>query len=124
MNETANPARTGRTNGARKGATADDVFDALGASRRRNALAVLSDRGRMDVQALATAVARAEADGEGVGDDRVETVHVTLHHVHLPKLSDVGMVTYDYEEGVVAPTVTDLDVSRLGVEAGVFDAGR
>lgn len=74
----------------------DVAFDLLRASRRRYVLYyLLSNRDSTTVDALATHVARRE----GLDDpDRVAT---SLHHSHLPKLADAGLVSV--ESGDVTP---------------------
>ncbi|PSP78036.1 hypothetical protein BRC81_08230 [Halobacteriales archaeon QS_1_68_20] len=70
---------------------ADDAFDCLASSRRRHVLAVLRDRGTVDRDELARAVADREADSTA------DAVAVSLYHVHLPKLADAGLVDVDDE---------------------------
>lgn len=54
---------------------------------------------------LATRVAAAERDATvtSVPDSVVDTVELTLHHTHLPKLEDAGLLTYDQSGGRVEP---------------------
>lgn len=85
----------------------DDLFDVLVESRRRTVLAVLTDRrSPMAVETLARAVAEREHDDISMApsESAVEDVHVTLHHVHLPKLDESRLVDYDRNERTVAPT--------------------
>lgn len=87
----------------------DDLFEILTDGRRRTALSVMSGReSPMDVEALARAVAARESDvaPASVSDPVLEAVHITLHHVHLPKLDDVSLVDYDRDEKTVAATST------------------
>lgn len=74
------------------------VIDALADERRRRTLAVLNDRATpLSVTDLACELASAELDttrGE-VPEDYRHSVHVALHHCHLPKLADAGLVLYD-----------------------------
>ena len=71
----------------------------LSAERRRIALSVLEDRADpMDLEALAAAVAaRADDDGE----DAVDRTMIDLHHSHLPRMDDLGVVDYDRDSGEV-----------------------
>lgn len=79
----------------------------LAAERRRVTLDVLADRaGPVDLEDLSAAVAAREADAEDEGevDERsVERVACTLHHSHLPKMDEVGLVDYDPDETRVEP---------------------
>jgi len=74
----------------------------LAADRRRIALDYLADRtGPVDVEELAASIAARESDENIAGDDTVQQVAVTLHHVHLPKLAEFGVVDYEPAEQVV-----------------------
>jgi hypothetical protein len=81
---------------AATGLSDTERHDLLASDRRRTVLAALDDRATpVELTALAAAVARREADTTGVGEDRLRRVTVALHHVHLPKLDDFGVVAYD-----------------------------
>ena len=71
------------------------VYAALSNERRSHALSVLASETPMDVRALAEAVAAREADREMVSDEYVKRIHISLYHVHLPKLADLGVIEYD-----------------------------
>lgn len=73
-----------------------DCFDAIADSRRRYLLGALVDRDAVPVAELADRVATRQSV------DR-QQVAASLVDVHLPKLVDLGMVTYDCEGGRVAP---------------------
>jgi len=82
--------------------TPDERYRLLANDLRRDALAVLEHRsGRVELSEVAAAVA-ARTDGVDAtaadGETRVETA---LHHIHLPKLDDFGVVEYDPEVNVV-----------------------
>lgn len=63
--------------------------------RRRAVLDVLDTRtGPVSRDTLAHEVAARDATGVP-SDDAVEAVEVELHHRHLPKLADAGLVAYD-----------------------------
>lgn len=82
-----------------------DAFVVLGDPRRRHLLAVLdaislpADRGR-----LATLVAEREDASE-------RRVAISLAHVHLPLLADLGAIHYDRDTGLV--TTVDDELLRL-----------
>lgn len=84
----------------------DELFDALSNERRRRVVRYLNDR-RAPI-ALADLAREVAAREEGVatddvGPDEVERVHVSLYHVHVPKLADRGLVEYDPDRGLVSP---------------------
>lgn len=74
------------------------VVDALAHERRRRVLTILNDRATpLSVTDLACELASLELDdrpGEAPTDYR-HSVRVALHHCHLPKLADAGLVRYD-----------------------------
>jgi hypothetical protein len=81
--------------------TQDPVSRCLGALAhpyRRVVLYYLREHERASLDALAACVAGWTASGPGTKPAAdAETVRTALHHVHLPKLADVGLLTYDAE---------------------------
>lgn len=68
----------------------------LTSERRRTLLEVLEDRSApVGVEALAAAIGEAELGVEALEPETVERIAITLHHNHLPKLDDAGVVEYD-----------------------------
>jgi DNA-binding transcriptional ArsR family regulator len=68
--------------------TPDTAFDVLRAPRRRYALHYLHEHtGSVTITELSEWVARHEPDADA------ERVEVSLHHSHLPKLEDAGLVS-------------------------------
>lgn len=87
--------------------TTDQAFDLLGDGTRRRALAALQTTdGAMSLDELAEATASRAEDvpSARVPTDRWEQTAASLHHCHLPKLADAGMVEYDLAENQVEPT--------------------
>jgi|AntRauMinimDraft_3_1070383.scaffolds.fasta_scaffold00635_5 hypothetical protein len=79
-----------------------DRHKVLAAERRRVALDVLSDRSTpVDLEDLAVAIARRETDADVVDEEIVEQVAITLHHTHLPKMGELGVINYDPDSTVV-----------------------
>lgn len=76
------------------------LFDALAAERRRTVLAVLRERPGGEVVAVES-LAAAVAARERSRDDGPAAVLLQLHHRHLPKLDDVGLVAHDADRGTV-----------------------
>jgi len=67
----------------------------LSSKRRRVLLDLLDDRQTpVDLDVLAEAVEIRE-NGGGARSEGVEPVAVTLHHNHLPRLAEAGIVEYD-----------------------------
>ncbi|WP_459192994.1 DUF7344 domain-containing protein [Halosimplex sp. J119] len=82
----------------------DALFELLADPRRRRLLEVLEETGRGERAPLADLSERvAVAEGTTEGEAR-HGVAVALHHVHLPKLDEAGLVEYDPETRVVETT--------------------
>lgn len=68
----------------------------LAEERRRKALDELTGRtAPVELAELGRAVAVRESDVGGPDEETVERVAITLHHVHLPKLAQSGLIEYD-----------------------------
>jgi len=79
-----------------------DRHHLLQSDRRRLVLAILGERDQpVGLGALAAAVAAAEEGVDRADGDARERVTVSLHHVHLPKLDDYGVLRYDRESNAV-----------------------
>lgn len=81
-------------------------FSLLADPHRRAVLERL-DRtaGGVAVETLATRVAADLSDSaETVDDERRRRVLLALHHNHLPKLADHGLLEYDLDAGIVTAT--------------------
>jgi len=91
-------------------ASPDAALEALADSRRRSVVASLDGAdGTIPLDVLTARVAA------GSDDDR-DGIAIDLHHRHLPKLDDAGLVAYDAEERRVEGTV------RVPVGVGAFVA--
>ncbi|WP_135825788.1 DUF7504 family protein [Halorussus ruber] len=73
-----------------------DCFDALADARRRYVLGAVLEGGTFSVDALADGIAdRSSADRE--------EAYVSLLNVHLPKLADLALISYDRDAETVSP---------------------
>lgn len=80
------------------------VFSVLSDRRRRYVLHVLREQELpITLPELADEVARKEMEGAKteVPAETLERVHISLWHSHVPKLSDVGIVEHNREQGTV-----------------------
>ncbi|GAA0669915.1 ArsR family transcriptional regulator [Natronoarchaeum mannanilyticum] len=77
---------------------AHDILDALAHGRRRNVCEVVAaaEREFLPLEEVSERVASRDHDGADP-----QTVRVELHHVHLPKLDDAGLLEYDHELNTV-----------------------
>ncbi|MBV0926255.1 hypothetical protein KTS45_18775 [Halomicroarcula limicola] len=73
-----------------------EYYEILSSDRRRTTLKVLTEQTTpVELEALAAAVATRENDTDTATEERIKQVAVTLHHLHLPKMDDFGVVEYD-----------------------------
>jgi len=78
----------------------EEVYDAVKNLRRRYVLYYLNERGRpVELGDLAEQVAAWENNVavEDVSPEQRKSVYSALYQTHLPKLEDIGIVTYDRE---------------------------
>lgn len=112
--DTANDSQTDSPPGAATSQQRwdDDTFDALLAllieARRRYVLSYLTDRpdDPVDVDDLEAAILAQEQPRPGRVSHR-DRVRIDLHHVHLPKLADAGVIEYDPVDSSVQYTGPD-----------------
>lgn len=106
----------------------DAVFAALQHPRRRYLLSALADRdGEQSLTCLATDVVAREEDQprEDVCTEARQRCRIALHHVHLPKLSTLGILHYDPDdEPTVRPADTGAVTTILGDLRDELDATR
>lgn len=82
----------------------DEVLTAVDHRYRRYLLRSLADReSSLSLADLAFDVAAREHEASvgDVSEDRVEAIRQELHHLHVPKLDELGFVDYDRERRVV-----------------------
>ena len=80
----------------------DEQYRLLASGRRRLTLGTLAGTtAPVGLEELAARVAKRE--GESPTDDAVERVAIALHHVHLPHLSEAGVLSYDSEAHLIEP---------------------
>lgn len=83
----------------------DALLGVLSNSRRRFVVACLEEHATpMALADLADELATREHDAplDRVPEDDVVAIYMSLYHVHVPKLSDAGLVEYSQERDAVA----------------------
>lgn len=75
----------------------ETTFDLLSSVVRRELITTLHESGSVPRSRLTEMLASAEADGDADEDSR-RRMRIALHHNHLPKLAEAGLVNYDDEE--------------------------
>ena len=82
----------------------DDRHRVLASERRRLVLDILEGNERaVGVEELARGVAAREDGIESVDDETVSSVVLSLHHQHLPVMSEAGVLEYDPEFTQIRP---------------------
>lgn len=102
QNPNPQPASTGTPS-----LSADVLFSALSASQRRYILQYLSSASTtVTLTGLIEAVAAWETNTDTAepAEAARTTAAVALQHVHLPKLADAGLVSFDPDQETVALT--------------------
>lgn len=69
----------------------DELFDALSAPRRRLVAEYVDENGRATLRELAEHVAERESPNR----PSIESIELSLHHSHVPRLVDAGLLAYD-----------------------------
>lgn len=86
----------------------DALFDVLSNPRRRFVLAYLDESSNpLPLRDIAYQLATWEYDEEVPSDD-VKSIYVSLFHVHIPKMAEVGLIEYSEERDAVT-LVEDCD---------------
>jgi hypothetical protein len=97
-----------------------EIHDVLSNNRRYHVLNLLDDEDPRDLRSLANDIAAAES-GESPAPRRVrQSVYVTLHQNHLPKLDSLDLVRYDDTSKMVTlgDRANEIDVYLEAVERG------
>lgn len=83
----------------------DDLFDVLSNSRRRFVVACLhASTDPMAVADVAEELAEWECDTprDEITSEQVTSRSIALHHTHVPKMVDAGMIEYDRGRKTIA----------------------
>lgn len=118
----------------------DTVFDLLANRRRRYVLYCLADGDEetvLKVEEIAAQIASWEREWNATASEDAaarRTVRIDLHHNHLPRLDDAGLIEYDARTETIRSWVTptleqwvrdgDPELSRLRALFGGGDAAR
>lgn len=81
----------------------DETFEALAHSHRRYVLYYLqTNSGAVTIDTLAATLANEGGGPAATGtNDTTEQLEITLRHMHLPKLADAGLITFDTDTNSV-----------------------
>ncbi|UPV99774.1 hypothetical protein M0R88_14795 [Halorussus gelatinilyticus] len=85
----------------------DTLLDVCEHKHRRIVLAALTDQHQsLSINDLTNAIVKHNHHTlpTEASDEIVTQIQTDLHHVHLPKLSEAGLIHYDPERKVVEPT--------------------
>lgn len=75
----------------------DEVLDLCRDEHRRILLAVLSEREQVSIEQLTADIVQHNhhATVAEISDDMESRIRTSLHHKHLPRLADAGLLEYD-----------------------------
>lgn len=98
------------------------MFGAVSNERRRYVLYSLDERDTdVAIDSLVDRIASVEAGAsERVLDEHRERIATALHHAHLPRLADIGLIEYDQTTKTVAfgERADEIDVEQLRAVTG------
>lgn len=83
----------------------DDLFDVLASPHRRFVISHLQTRSRPSAVAdVATELTKWECDVEKAHIPKEEVIsrYSTLHHVHIPKMAEVGIIEWNHGRNTIA----------------------
>lgn len=97
------------------GTPLERLIEALNHRRRRELLYLLQDRGAMEMESAVRSVAASELDAppRGISDDVLLDVNIALHHNHLPRLEQLGIVEFDRRSEMLRLHITNDDQAAL-----------
>ena len=99
----------------------NEVFSALGHPRRRYVMYTLvteSSSATLDQLATKLVAWERRKPTEAVTDEERHRMTASLHHAHVPKLADLGVVEYDADDRVVSRTTNAAQVRAVLDGAG------
>ena len=87
----------------------DTVLELCRDRYRRQILAVLASESRpLSLDDLTETIFEydRQASSTEIAPDAIDRIRLSLHHKHLPRLEQYGVVAYDLEQHLVTPTAT------------------
>lgn len=79
-----------------EGLTTSEQCELLRSERRRLVVDILQDEAEpLALDVLAARIAEGETESEG--EETIHSVSISLHHFHLPKMDEMGVLDYDAE---------------------------
>ncbi|MEA1930179.1 DUF7344 domain-containing protein [Halohasta litorea] len=81
----------------------DETFDVLTHPYRRYVLYYLRTQAEaVDITTLSAMLANElEGPSATAGEKTPKDIEIALHHIHLPKLADVGLITFAHDERAI-----------------------
>lgn len=92
----------------------DALFTVVTDPRRRRLIDILDSPDAGHRTTLYDLSGRLAAEEGSVGGEERHEAAIALHHVHLPRLDDAGLVAYDPE----TKTIEAVDLSSVRADAG------
>ena len=85
----------------------DEILELISNQRRRAVLELLLTHDQpLTINDLRNEVVEKEQDTEitEIPSEQVKEVHISLHHVHIPKLEERELISYDSNRNIVEST--------------------
>ena len=112
---TETPYETAESEVSTPDLTESEYHRLLAPKRRRLVLDALAGRtAPVELDDLAADIAAREYGSDTADEETVESVAVTLHHIHLPKLVEIGVLDYDSVAHRIYPDGVSIDYVRNG----------
>lgn len=90
--------------------SASDRHELLVADRRRLTLDILAGNTTpVELEELAAGIAAREDGIDAVDEETIERAAIDLHHAHLPKMAELGVLEYDPETRRIDPSGIAID---------------
>lgn len=99
-----NTDKTATQHASTAGTPPREYAGVLAAERRRLVVDVLAEQTTaVELGELAAEIATVEAGADSPPEEPIRDVKIGLHHAHLPKLDEVGVLDYDPKSRVIKP---------------------
>lgn len=111
---TQSPSESAPIRGEASLPTRTQLYGLLSSDTRRHLLDILADTpSQRDLRELARAVVD-RLDIEDSFDDAAHTVAIELHHNHLPRLENAGLIRYNYDSSRIESIHPAVSERRVG----------
>ncbi|HZD42558.1 MAG TPA: hypothetical protein VE134_00730 [Methanomicrobiales archaeon] len=98
----------------------DVVYSILADSERRAIVRNLAANGASGT--ISDLIQWVPEQRDAVTNEDEQALHIRLHHLHLPKMAEAGIIEYDHDDGRVSLTTRGEDVEAVRKQtANIFE---